>query len=335
MKITHEITLDMKKTGQRQVIEVKQGDALSRELAITLYEGGTVWPVPEDATILQVAYYKPDRTGGLYDTLPDGSVACTVNENVITVQLHPQMFTASGMVLCELRLLNEIGAQLSTFCWYMQVSASATNGIKSEDYYNFASLEAMRKDLGLLSDLQTLVKSSLVAAINEVLNKAALGCFTTEQQAALMREFSAKAVSILDADAVGVPVVNSMDDIDGNLGIARIIRSAEEESKQDAAGNVTIPSLEKVAELIEESTSDRDSGVFIQIDEPEDAEDGALWIDENEESDIPSGAVNSVNGKTGAVVLSAADVGAATKEEVLEAIAKALSAIGVAEEGAY
>ena len=105
-------------------------------------------------------------------------------------------------------------------------------------------------NMGAVSKLDTVNKDNLVAAINEVLNKAALGCFTTAQQAALMREFSAKAVNILDADAVGVPVVNSMDDIDGPIGIARIIRSAEEESEQDAAGNVTIPSTGWVQTLV-------------------------------------------------------------------------------------
>lgn len=169
MRITHEITLDMKNSAQRQIIEVKQGDCLSRQIVIALFDGGTIWPVPEDVTILQVAFYKPDRTGGLYDKMPDDSTACTAAGNLITAQLHPQMFTVNGLVLCELRMLNEDGLRLSTFSWYMMVAESATNKIRSEDYYNFASLTAMRNDIGVLRELQTEEKQNIVAAINEVL----------------------------------------------------------------------------------------------------------------------------------------------------------------------
>ncbi len=68
--------------------------------------------------------------------------------------------------MCELRMFNENGTQLSTFCWHMQVAQSATNQLKSEDYFNFASLEQLRKDIGILSNLMTAEKGSLVAAIN-------------------------------------------------------------------------------------------------------------------------------------------------------------------------
>ena len=169
MNITHKINLDMQKTGTRQTMFVMQDDSMSRSAEISLYCDSSVWDVPLDATILQIAYYKPDGTGGVYDTMPDGSSACTAEGNIVTAKLHPQMFSVSGAVLCELRMLNEEGTQLSTFSWYMLVSESATNKIKSKDYFNFASIAAMRKDIGILEDLQTEAKESIVEAINELL----------------------------------------------------------------------------------------------------------------------------------------------------------------------
>lgn len=239
MKITHEITLDMKKVGRRQILEVMQQDSLSRELVIKLFDGGTAWPVPEKASILQIVYYKPDQTGGRYDTLPDKSAACTVSGNVITAQLHPQMFTVAGLVLCELCMLNEEGFQLSTFSWYMKVEESASNKIKSKDYYNFASLAAMRKDVGILEELETATKTSLVAAINEIVSK-----LKPEQTAA----FTEAMERISDGDICGLPYFDNLSTEDtGTYGILNVLRTEKEES---GPGFVEIPSVGSVEDMV-------------------------------------------------------------------------------------
>lgn len=196
MNITHKIKLDMQSNSKRQNMYVKQGDSMSRTAEITLYDGGKVWNVPETASILQIAYYKPDRTGGVYDTMPDNTAACTYSGNVVTARLHPQMFTVSGIVLCELRMANDDGMQLSTFSWFMFVAESATNKMTSEDYFNYASLNAMREDVGILKDLLTKDKTSLVAAINEL-----AGYWGAD-----VKKFAAVLENFTDGDALGLPV---------------------------------------------------------------------------------------------------------------------------------
>ena len=171
MDITHKISLDLQKTGARQVMFAKQGDCLTRIARLLLYNGGTEFTVPS-GTIMQIAYAKQDGKGGVYDTMPDGSAACTMSGNVVTAKLHPQMFSVAGIVACELRLLTGSGAQLSTFSWFITVQASAAEGIVSEDYFRFASLDGMRSDVGDLSNLSTSAKDNLVVAINEVAGKA-------------------------------------------------------------------------------------------------------------------------------------------------------------------
>lgn len=170
MDITHKISLDLQQTGARQVMFAKQGDCLTRIARLLLYDGGTEFTVPS-GTITQIAYAKQDGKGGVYDTMPDGSAACTMSGNVVTAKLHPQMFSVAGIVACELRLLTGSGAQLSTFSWFITVQASAAEGIVSEDYFRFASLDGLRSDVGDLSNLSTSAKDNLVAAINEVLGK--------------------------------------------------------------------------------------------------------------------------------------------------------------------
>ncbi len=166
--ILHKIQLDMQSNITKQVMYAKQEDSMSRTVQIELYNGGTEWPVPEEVTILQIAYSKPDRTGGVYDTLPDGSKACTTQGNRVECKLHPQMFTAAGKVCCEFRMLNEQGLQLGTFYWVIFVEESVTGKLKSEDYFNFASLSNMREEIGILADLRTKAKKDIVAAINEL-----------------------------------------------------------------------------------------------------------------------------------------------------------------------
>ncbi|MGM9564162.1 MAG: hypothetical protein ACI3VQ_08850 [Faecousia sp.] len=170
MEIVHEMSLDLQQVGARQILYAKQGDSMTRTARLLLFDGGTEFTVPS-GTIMQIAYAKPDGKGGVYDTMPDGSAACTVSGNVVTAKLHPQMFSVAGIVACELRLLTGSGAQLSTFSWFITVQASAAEGIVSEDYFRFASLDGLRSDVGDLSKLSTAAKDNIVAAINEVLGK--------------------------------------------------------------------------------------------------------------------------------------------------------------------
>ena len=75
--------------------------------------------------------------------------------------------------------------------------------------------------------------------------------------------------------------------------------------------------------------------VYVQPYTPGNAPDDSLWIDESEDYVVDTPVVESVNGKTGVVTLTAADVGAASEEYVNESITAALNNIGIAEEGAY
>lgn len=252
MDITHKISLDLQQTGARQVMFAKQGDRLTRIARLLLYDGGTEFSVPDGVTP-QIAYAKPDGKGGIYDTMPDGSAACTVSGNVVTARLHPQMFSVAGIVACELRLLTASGAQLSTFSWFITVQASATEGIVSEDYFNVASLEGLQAAIGDLTNLSTEAKDSLVAAINEVLSKITAGGVTQDE---LIQALAQKAVELKEGYEAGVgnvavPIINTEDSAEG-VSAAHIVRSDAE--KEAAAGDVEIPSVGRVGEMIAAQT---------------------------------------------------------------------------------
>ena len=120
-------------------------------------------------------------------------------------KLHPQMFSVAGIVACELRLLTGSGAQLTTFSWFITVQASAAEGIVSEDYFRFASLDGLRSDVGDLSKLSTDAKDNLVAAINEVLGKLPADVVTSV--AGMTGDVTLDAEDIA-ADVDGIPAGN-------------------------------------------------------------------------------------------------------------------------------
>lgn len=136
MEITHEIALDLQQVGNRQLIYAKCGD-ISRTVKLHLYDGGTEFSVPDGAQ-MQIAYAKADGKGGAYSTLSSGTAACSASGNTVTAKLHPQMFSAQGLVTAELQINTAAGERLSTFSWYIMVQASAESGITSEDYWAVA-----------------------------------------------------------------------------------------------------------------------------------------------------------------------------------------------------
>lgn len=136
MEITHEIALDLQQVGNRQLIYAKCGD-ISRTVKLHLYDGGTEFSIPDGAQ-MQIAYAKADGKGGTYSTLSSGAAACSAFGNTVTAKLHPQMFSAQGLVTAELQINTAAGERLSTFSWYIMVQASAESGITSEDYWAVA-----------------------------------------------------------------------------------------------------------------------------------------------------------------------------------------------------
>ncbi len=95
MKINHTIQVDLAQPGLLPRLQATQDDSISRVLQLHLKENGRPWPVPKDATVL-VHFRKSDRTGGVYDTLPDGSAAWQIRGCEILVTLAPQVLTAAG-----------------------------------------------------------------------------------------------------------------------------------------------------------------------------------------------------------------------------------------------
>ncbi len=135
MKVTNKITIHLDDDRRLPPVDVMQGDANTRVLELTLLASNAPWNVPADVS-LAVAYRRPDGSRGLYDTLPDGTAACTVAGNVVTAILAPQALACAGITEVTVVLANN-GNQLATFCVMLRVERNpAIGAVKPEDYVN-------------------------------------------------------------------------------------------------------------------------------------------------------------------------------------------------------
>lgn len=134
MIITTKLSMDFFKQTERPWINAVQDDRYSRDLQITLYDNGEDWTPPEGVTV-EVAYRKADGTSGWYDTMPDGTAAWSIDGNVLTAALAPQVLTAPGPVMLAVLFRDGEQNQLATFPMWIQVEPNpAMSAAKSEDY---------------------------------------------------------------------------------------------------------------------------------------------------------------------------------------------------------
>jgi hypothetical protein len=132
MKVIHELKLDLLHQGIPQRITAVQCDSCSRVLALQLFADHRPWAVPEDIQVL-IRYRKSDRTGGVYDTLPNGDPAWEIRNGVLMVTLAPQALTVPGETPLAITLLQG-DQQLTTFPLVMDVQPQPDCNVASENY---------------------------------------------------------------------------------------------------------------------------------------------------------------------------------------------------------
>lgn len=145
MTVTHKITnMELTGRGRPYQIHAKQGDTNTRVVEISLYANNTPFQ-PPNGTKFVVRFRKQDGTSGMYDTMPDGTTpAATVEANLLTVNLAPQMLTCPGKVQCDVALVNGTEV-LATFDFWLIVDPSPSEGTDtgSQNYYRVQTLDEL------------------------------------------------------------------------------------------------------------------------------------------------------------------------------------------------
>lgn len=148
MKIMHNIRVDLTRRENIPQIYVSQNDSQSRYVKAFLFDGAVPFLVP-DGVSASFAFKKPDRTGGWYDEMPDGSVAASAEGNQITIALTDEIFQVAGKVSASIVLRNGNLEQLAVFPFAINVVENpAADRQISNSYYKIRSLA----DLNLVMD---------------------------------------------------------------------------------------------------------------------------------------------------------------------------------------
>lgn len=114
-----------------------QGDAGFRVMHVGARGGSSTFEPPAGFRI-EVRYTKPDGTGGIYDTLPDGSpVLIEQLLGVYALGTVPQMFTVPGPVKVSVAFIHEEKV-IATFPSVIEVIPCPGINVKSENYENLS-----------------------------------------------------------------------------------------------------------------------------------------------------------------------------------------------------
>ena len=141
MNVTSKISVDMTRQNVGQRVNAVQGDGSTRLVEITLLSCGAPWTPPEGVEAA-IAYMQPGGTKGLYNKLADGTAAISISGNVATINLAPQMLTASGTVQASLVFNDQQLNRLTTFPFAVSVTSNPAAGAqKTEDYIRLQWLE--------------------------------------------------------------------------------------------------------------------------------------------------------------------------------------------------
>lgn len=152
MEITQKLELDFVRRGIPPRVDAVQGDRYTRMLELWLYENGLSWPLPNGASVL-MRYRKPDGTAGLYDTMPDGTVAWSAEENIVRFSVAPQVLTVPGIVQAQMEVKLG-GANLASFAFLIAVEPDSSGGaLEAEAYSDWSAwLEQTTANLIVVGD---------------------------------------------------------------------------------------------------------------------------------------------------------------------------------------
>ena len=137
MNVSHSLSLDLLRQGSTAVVDAVQGDKYSRKLVIALHAGGEAWKPPE-GTVIVIRYLKSDGRGGEYDTLPDESAAWSLEADLLTVTLAPQILAVPGLVQLEITMIHG-DTELTTFRLLVHVHPSVGAQLTASEDYRYVT----------------------------------------------------------------------------------------------------------------------------------------------------------------------------------------------------
>ncbi len=173
MNLIQPISMDLLRR-QVATVEAVQTDT-ARTLALSLFAGDAPWPIPQ-GTVVRIRFCRADGTGGVYDTLADGSSAAEIQDNTVTFLLPAQVCSCPGVTEVTVELQKE-AAILHSFCILVHVQG-LPDGEAAEGSVTTASWlpqPAAGAQVGQLLAVSAVSQTGAVTGLEAV--DSAGGCF--------------------------------------------------------------------------------------------------------------------------------------------------------------
>lgn len=191
MNVNQEVRLNLSAVGIPPRLSMPQGDANSRTIVATLWDGATPYSVPANAAVM-VRFRKPDGTGGLYDATEAGT-AVTASGNTVTAPVATQMLAVAGVVQAEIDIYGtgsgKAADRLATFRFAVEVAPSVYPDaqIISSDYFNIVA-DDIAKAVSAAAKAEEAEKGAVAA-------KSAAEVYATEASKAKVAAENAKTAA--------------------------------------------------------------------------------------------------------------------------------------------
>ena len=174
MNIKHSIGLNLSADAIPPRLHMVQGDANSRTIVATLWDGAQLYSIPAGA-VMMVRFKKPDGTGGLYDTTENGNKVSYAG-SIVTAPVATQMLAVAGDVFAEIDIFGggsgAAAERLATFRFVVEVAPCvlADAEIISSDYYNVlaADIADAKVAADLAKDYAAAAKNSADSAATSI-----------------------------------------------------------------------------------------------------------------------------------------------------------------------
>lgn len=300
MNINQAVSLNMSTDIAPPTLHMAQGDANSRTIVATLYDGSQPFTIPTDS-VCMVRFGKPDGTGGLYDHTESGA-AVTYLDNVVTAPVASQMLSVSGIVKAEIDVYksggnDESAVKLASFCLLVDVhkSAYSDDTIISSDYYNIVAAQiAAAIEAGEKADAAIIAANNAIQAANTAV-------------AAKDTAVSAKD----DAVYAKTAATNAANSAESAKSAAESAKTAAENAQSSAAASASAAqdfasNAEGDAQNAAQDASDAEAwavgqrnGVDVPSNDPTYHNNAKYYKDQA--GAIAGGGVTSFNGRGGAV----------------------------------
>lgn len=300
MNINQNVALNLSASVVPPTLHMAQGDANSRTIVATLWDGAQIFEIPSGSTCM-VRFGKPDGTGGLYDHTEAGEAVSYLG-SVVTAPVAAQMLTAAGIVKAEIDIYGGGGTdqeaiKLASFLFLVDVhpSAYADDAILSSDYYNIVAAQiAAAVEAGAKADAAIAAAGVASDAAETAVNAEA----SAAQSQAAAESAMHTAVSAADAAVeAGNAAVAAKEAAEGARSAAE---SAEEGAGRSAtASEESAQSAAQDAEDAEAWAVGKRNGVDVASDDPA-YHNNAKYYKE-QASAAAGGGVTSFNGRGGNV----------------------------------